>query len=336
MKNTFFCALTMSGLLVLSAAPVFAQEKSSEQQRLSFRELPDPVRKAVQKNKDDIERIHSFIHEGKTVYEIQLDKKNGNQFIYLSENGTRLTDPSLRLKRLAEQRDLKLGDLPKSVQQTFRKQAPGNVRISNINLETVDEKTVYGIEYTRAGQTDELRINEDGSLAQGQKSLSKSGRKDKGVAGFDRPLAATKKVSFDELPDAVKKTVRERAGSNRIEDTERGTLDGRVVYEVAFKSEGKHNELRVAEDGLVVQQIAGTQIRFPGSLTVEEVPPRVRQAIQAQVGSGEVNDIDKKTVDGKTVYEVGFKKESGGAQHEIQIAEDGTVIGEPAGAEKDK
>jgi uncharacterized membrane protein YkoI len=337
MKNTILCALAVTGLLVSSAAPVLAQEKSTEQQRLSYKQLPDSVRKAVQKNKDNIERIQSFNHEGKTVYEIKLDKKGGDQLIYLSENGTRLSDPALRLKRLAGQRELKLGDLPKTVQQTFRKEAGGNARISEINLETVDEKTIYGIEYTRAGQSNEIRINENGSVAQGKrvsKEIGRIGRADENAAGFDRPLAATKKVSFDELPDAAKRTVREQAGSNRIEDVERGTLDGRVVYEVAFKSEGKHNELRVAEDGSVVKRIAGTDIRFPGSLTVNEVPAPVRRAIQTQVGSGEVNDIDKKTVNGKTVYEVGFKKESGGAQHEIQIAEDGTVIGEPAGAGK--
>ena len=140
-------------------------------------------------------------------------------------------------------------------------------------------------------------------------------------------------MDFENVPEAVKKTVRDVAGENRIEDAERGTLDGQTVYEIAFKKDGKHNELRVAEDGSIVQRIAGSNVRFPGAMTVNEVPAPVRRAIKDEVGSGEVNDIDKKTVDGKTVYEVGFKKESGGAQHEIQIAEDGTILGEPAGAE---
>lgn len=336
MKNTIYCALTVTSLLISSAAPGFADNENSDRQRLSFRELPDSVKKEVQNNRDNIERIYSFNHEGKTVYEVQLDRKGDSQFIYLSQDGKRLDDASLRLKRLAEQRDLKLGDLPKRVQQAFRKEAGGNARISKINLETVDGKSVYGIEYTRAGHSDEIRFNDDGSVFRDQQASKEPARDRDITAGFDRPLAATRKIGFDELPAAVKETVREKAGSNRIEDVERGTLDGRVVYEIAFKSDGKHNELRVAEDGSVVKQVAGTDIRFPGALRVEEVPARVRRAIQNEVGSGEVNDIDKKTLEGRTVYEVGFKKESGGAQHEIQIAEDGTVIGEPAGAENEK
>ncbi|MEO6036748.1 MAG: hypothetical protein ABIQ35_15970, partial [Verrucomicrobiota bacterium] len=137
-------------------------------------------------------------------------------------------------------------------------------------------------------------------------------------------------------PDAVKRAARSVAGANRIEDAERGTLDGRSVYELAFKENGVHNEVRIAEDGTIVQRIGGgTQlgaIDTRTKLTAKDVPAPVRKAIRAQVGSGEVNDIDRMTLNGRTVYEVGFKREKGGAQHEVRIAEDGTIVNEAAGA----
>lgn len=330
MKHSTLYAVAFGSLLVFTTSPALAD-------RVSYRELPEQVKKAVQKNRDDIKRIESFQHNGQTVYEVRMDRKKGNEFVYIDSGGKRLNDPSLRNERLAASGDLKLKDLPKPVQKTF-KERTDSAKISKVNIDNQNGEKVYNIEYARrGGRTDEIRINEDGSVV-GQNRESRRERRlsrneSENATGFDRPLAATQKVDFENVPEAVKKTVRDVAGDNRIEDAERGTLDGQTVYEIAFKKDGKHNELRVAEDGSIIQRVAGTNIRFPGTLSENEVPAPVRRAIEEQVGSGEVNDIDKKTVEGKTVYEVGFKKESGGPQHEIQIAEDGTVIGEPAGAE---
>jgi uncharacterized membrane protein YkoI len=331
MKTRILCGLTAIGLL-LSTGNAWTEN-------VLYRDLPDQVRKGMQKHRDDLDRIERFTHNGRTVYEVQLEKGG---FIYFGEDGNRLTDPSLRNQRLAATGKLKLNNLPAPVQKTFRQQAAG-ATASDIQIDSLNGRNVYDIQYTRNGQTDHMRINQDGSMASGERASRRgfesreqrettSRNQGEISSGFDRPLAATQKVDFENIPEAVKRTARNLAGSNRIEDTERGRLDGKTVYEIAFKKDGQHNEVRVAEDGSVLQRVAGTNIRFPGALTVDEVPAPVRRAIQNQVGSGEVNDIDKKTVDGKTVYEVGFKKQSGGAQHEIQIAEDGTVIGEPAGA----
>lgn len=358
MKNTIICGFTMAGLLVSTVSPALGEN-------VLYRDLPDHIRKSMQKHRDDLDRIESFNYNGKTVYEVQLEKGG---FLYFGDDGSRLTDPSLRNHRLSSTGNLKLNNLPAPVQKTFRAEA-GVAKVSRIYLDTQDGKTIYDIEYTQGGQTDEIRINQDGTLArldqrstrdqrqsrnqyetqrdrrdrenresrEQRENRESSDNRDRGqvVAGFDRPMAATQKVDFESVPEAVKRTVRDVAGSNRIEDAERGRLDGKTVYEIAFKKDGEHNELRVAEDGSIVQRVAARNIRFPGALSVNEVPDPVRRAIRDQVGSGEVNDIDKKTVSGRTVYEVGFKKESGGVQHEIQIAEDGTVIGEPAGARND-
>jgi uncharacterized membrane protein YkoI len=329
MKKTTLCIIAMSGFL-------FVNSPAARAERVSYRELPDQVKKTLKKDRDDIKRIETFDHNGQKVYEVQMEKKGPNQFVYIDPDGTRLNDPSLRNQRLADTKNLKLNDLPKPVQKTFKDRA-GSARISSVDIDAENGKTVYNIAYTRKGRADSIRINEDGSIARADRETRRQERVSQNegatAVGFDRPLASTQKVDFENVPEAVKKTVRDVAGENRIEDAERGTLDGQTVYEIAFKKDGKHNELRVAEDGSIVQRIAGSNVRFPGAMTVNEVPAPVRRAIKDEVGSGEVNDIDKKTVDGKTVYEVGFKKESGGAQHEIQIAEDGTILGEPAGAE---
>ncbi len=336
--------ITVAGLLISSTAPVFAQNG----EKTIFRDLPEAVKKTVltQKGHRDVRKIEKFTHDGKTIYEVRIDRKQGaDKVVFIGEDGSLVTDTAIVNHQNSTAR-MQLKDLPLSVQETFKKEAPTG-KITDIDLNTASGKTVYEIKYTRANQASEILINEDGSINREQLSRSNDFKGNRtsensinnsnpkgGQVGFDRPLAATQKMDFDALPQAAKRTARDHAGSNRIEDVERGTLDGKTVYEIAFKSEGQHHELRLAEDGSVVQEIAGTNIRFPGALTVDEVPKPVRNAIRQQIGSGEVNDIDKMTIGGKTVYEVGFKKEKGGAQHELRIAEDGTVLGEPAGAQK--
>ncbi len=341
MKNTFICGLAALGLLISGSNSGFAQNG----ERVYLRDLPEPVKKTIraQQRGDDVRRIEKTTRDGRSVYEVLLDRSGANKTFYVAENGSVVS--AAVAKATTEGADSQLANLPKPVQQTFKREA-GSAKISDIDKNSVRGETVYEIEFTRDGRSEEISINEDGSLARtrltnqerdkrGSSAATESSNED-AQAGFDRPLAATRKVDFEDLPNAVKRAARGQAGSNRIEDAERGTMDGKIIYEIAFKKGGEHNEVRIAEDGSIVNRVSGSNIRLPGALSVEEVPARVRSAIRDQVGSGEVNDIDKKTLDGKTVYEVGFKREKGGAQQEIQIAEDGTVIREPAGAEQDQ
>src|SRR5690348_3295119 len=68
-------------------------------------------------------------------------------------------------------------------------------------------------------------------------------------------LSASSKLDFKDAPPAVQNAVKAQAGAAQIEDIEKGTLDGRTVYEAAFKRNGQHTELRVAEDGTIVDTI---------------------------------------------------------------------------------
>lgn len=69
------------------------------------------------------------------------------------------------------------------------------------------------------------------------------------------PLSDAHKVSYDKVPQKVKDTVKEHLGSTRIEDVDVGTINGKTVYEMAYKK--PHNpdrtfELRVTADGHLI------------------------------------------------------------------------------------
>jgi hypothetical protein len=60
-------------------------------------------------------------------------------------------------------------------------------------------------------------------------------------------------VERTSLPVPVQRRLGGHVGSRPIEDIERGTWQGKTVYEVAFKDEnGKHIELQLDDKGNVI------------------------------------------------------------------------------------
>src|SRR5205085_12309107 len=115
--------------------------------------------------------------------------------------------------------------------------------------------------------------------------------------------------TFGDLPPAVQSTLRSEAGSAPIEDIDKGTLEGRIVYEAAFKQNEKNVELRVADDGTIVNDpqdqaiLSRTSLEEGQGITLAEVPSSVQNVIRSQAGAVTVERLQKGTLNGKTVYQ---------------------------------
>jgi hypothetical protein len=74
------------------------------------------------------------------------------------------------------------------------------------------------------------------------------------------PLKDSKKVEFKTLPIEVREAVHKHIGNNsHVEDVDKGMLNGRVVYELAYKKDKHSNktyEVRIAPDGTVLGEHA--------------------------------------------------------------------------------
>lgn len=328
--------------------------------RVLITDTPKAVQKAVSSYRDDVRRVDEFTYNGQKVYEVRVDTQGPDKLLYFSDKGSPMKDKAMALQRKTERSDLHLKDLPNSVKKTFKQHAGAGIKMDDIEMDTIDGRAVYDIQYLRGGRSENVLINSDGSIAQPHhKGLAQQDRtasprsaehhdvdhnrpEGQPVARFERDMSKTSKVAFDSVPDAVKRTARSVVGNNRVEDVDRGTLEGRTVYELAFKENKVHNEVRIAEDGSIVQRMitgyvttTAGQVNVPatGKVTIDQVPAAVRRTIRSQIANDEVNDIDKMNVNGKTVYEVGFKRKGDTHQHEMLIAEDGTVV-EAAGSRK--
>lgn len=61
-------------------------------------------------------------------------------------------------------------------------------------------------------------------------------------------------LTIDQLPAAVQQVVRARAPLSLPPEIEKKHLGNRTVYDIDFDADGKHHEMRIAEDGTVIWQ----------------------------------------------------------------------------------
>ena len=143
----------------------------------------------------------------------------------------------------------KFNELPTAVQKTVRAQAP-NAEIGSISQKNENGATVYQVEFRNDnGANSKLLVAADGTLVGSdlpkpagmiQKALTPTG-------AVGTPLSA--------LPEAVQKTIKTQAPNAPIADISRHSDNGRTIYEVEFKDQGKNPTIKVAEDGQLVQSL---------------------------------------------------------------------------------
>lgn len=144
-----------------------------------------------------------------------------------------------------------------------------------------------------------------------------------GVCGGTLLTVNAEKVPLEQLPQKLQDQIRTHTGGNRIEDIDRQTKNGQTTYEVAFKRDGEHTELRFNEQGQLVDR-SGASALTSGKIEYKELPPAVQQMVDTRVKKGDINDIDRQVKGGEVTYEVGFK--DNGEQKEILLSQDGRIL----------
>jgi uncharacterized membrane protein YkoI len=150
--------------------------------------------------------------------------------------------------RSIESASQKFNELPPSVQKTVRAQAP-NAEIAVISKKTEDGMEVYEIEFREPGSNPKIVVGMDGALVSTDMARPASG-----VQRMLTPTGATG-TKLSALPEAAQKTIQAKAPNTEIANITRHDKDGRVIYEVEFRDQGKNPTLQVAEDGTLVQDL---------------------------------------------------------------------------------
>lgn len=133
------------------------------------------------------------------------------------------------------------------------------------------------------------------------------------------------KVTLDQLPPAVRATLENQAQGGTIGDIDKETKDGQVVYEADVVKGGNKIEVKIAENGtLISAKPEEEKEENEVKVTFDQLPAPVQATLQAQVGNGSLEEIEKETKDGKVIYKAKFTKD--GKEQKVRIAEDGTLL----------
>ena len=127
-------------------------------------------------------------------------------------------------------KEIKLEDVRPAAQAVIQSHTSGGT-IEKITCEKEDGKHFYKVEYKKGDREFELQVDDDGNVLETEEILS-----------------------MEDLPPAVQATVKAESAGGEIKELALETEDGKTFYEVEFEKNGKEYEIKIKEDGTVLER----------------------------------------------------------------------------------
>ncbi len=195
-----------------------------------------------------------------------------------------------------QEEEVTLDQVPAAVKATILKESAGG-KITEIERETKNGKTVYEAEFLRNGQEIEIKIAPDGTVL---------GREVEGEEDDEDDL------TIDQVPEPARAALLELAGGAKIVKAEHEREHGVLVYEAEWVKNGTKHEAAVTADG--------TLIEIEEIIPVDRAPAAVRAAITKHFGGNAKVVVEKKMI---VVYEVEVRID--GKERELLVFPTGRV-----------
>jgi uncharacterized membrane protein YkoI len=333
-------------------------------EKVRFEQLPTEIRDKIRVHSGAaaIEDIDRQTKGGKTTYEVAFKKNGQHTELIFDEKGQLMNADGSTAALASGKTNYK--ELPDAVRKAADARLKG-AEVNDVDRQVKNGQVTYEIGFKQNGQQQELVVSQDGRImhdatvpqtAVGAPATSVSGRSESGrIQPRDATLAepvmlsASEKVKLEQLPERVQKAITTSANGARIEDVERGIWQGQNIYQAAFKENGKHIEVQVRENGMVLHDPrtpSGRGVLSRGSSSEyasvtalvplssgekvkrESLPRTVERRLRTHIGSRPIDDIERGTWQGKTIYQIAFKDDA--AQHvELQVDEKGNIVYDP-------
>jgi uncharacterized membrane protein YkoI len=130
------------------------------------------------------------------------------------------------------------------------------------------------------------------------------------------------KIQPDKLPKAIMDAIMGRFPKAEITSAEKEKEDGKVVYDIALKHEGRKYEMDIQEDGTIIE--------IEKEIAMKDVPKAISDAIEAKYPKSTVKEVmEVNKVKGKEEtpihYEVEIKT-ADGKEFEVIVSLDGKSV----------
>jgi uncharacterized membrane protein YkoI len=353
MNKTIYSTIAAVGLAVGSNA-----------EQVKFAQLPAAVQKTVNRNLNGgmVQEIDRKTENGRTIYDVEVRREGRNNRICVDADGKLVArndsvggsasvdvDVDRSDRGVFDKNDgtiLGVVDNPKK--EDF--EAEARVGDDGVKVETNVEKP------RDRGVTEEIFDKNDGKIL----DVVPAPRKNKVEADIDVDKKVDVDINRDRGLDAEVKIDTDDNSKVRVESNEgkgKGIFrkgDGKILgIPIPGRNRAEHevsvdtNRRKVTTDGdggLDTDKNDGRIVGVPKrgfeTLSMNELPPVVRETIRREAGGYKVAEIERATLDGRMVYEVDIQRE--GANRELHIAADGNIlkdsdreaVGSPAAQER--
>lgn len=136
---------------------------------------------------------------------------------------------SIQTALYAGEEEIDVKDLPSAVLAAFQKAYP-NAEIKGASKEDEDGRIVYEIESVDGKQKRDILYSEEGKV-----------------------LEVEEQIAFKMLPDAIKKTIKDKYPEAEIEKAEKITKNGTINYEVLVETDDETLEIVLDPQGKIVK-----------------------------------------------------------------------------------
>lgn len=270
-------------LIFICCATAVAVLADGESNAVALSETPAAVQKTIQAQVGDgkLGGINKTTNEWETVYEVELTGKDGAaRDLAVAEDGTLLSV------------EVTLAETPAAVRQTIERQV-GQGTLGSIDKAFDDGEISYDVEMTtKDGADRSFTVAADGKLQRIQ-------------------------VTLEEVPAAVRKTIKDQVGRAKLGDILRTFDDGEIFYDVEISRDGKERDYSVAEDGRLESR----------EVFLSELPPQARKTVKEKIGEGKILRIDEVFVKRQGVFPYEVEGRKGGKPFNFSVGPKGRFFG---------
>jgi uncharacterized membrane protein YkoI len=328
--------------VALSVGSLPALQHSFTSNKVTFNQLPPVAQAAVKKEagNNPINDVDMETFDGFTTYQASFNKGGKHHEYRVDAHGNPVGGH--------------WREIPAAVEKAADKKI-GNAKLLGFRKQAVNGEPLYHFRYDNNGTPANLWLTAAGTPAKapvGQNIIETAGANTV-TAGQSIPAPSTPQanaaggtwVQFKDLPWPVQQSIMQQAGGASVTRVYKTEKDGQAVYHARFDKNGQPTRIAVKQDGTVQNTVTGaaanagwgagagentnasvtTPLANGSKVSFNDLPQPVKTAITTQANGATVEDIDKGTVAGQTVYEAAFKKD--GKTYELQVKEDGTVLG---------
>lgn len=356
--------MTKNLLLSLGAAALLTACGTTESKMgmgTSLQDLPQPVQASVEQQigNANILDIDKERRSGRDVYEITYQQSGGmKEKLHVAADGTILSQREAGARGLMHEASGANRESQPAAQGEYRSNAPQRENIGASNVDTSTSPAGATATYGSTSGVGQSSINAQSRdfSANAQADTSSSGASIQADTSKDASVTTDTSVSAnDELAPQdrieAKKEVRggaegllqkgsvdaeanesagaevksdtsatESSSSTKAAEIQSGTSSSSTSSELQSGKESAGAEVKATTTEDNQQgELGETHIKF------NELPEAVKTTLSQHGGEAQIKEIDKKTENGRTVYEVEFKDSS---KKEMKIAEDGTMVEE--------